>query len=671
MADFNLDSWGLAIDRLGKELDKLKEAIPRRIASGEISPSEAARILDEKRNQIQANKFEGGTWTYPKIEGGTWKYPTIEGGSWAYPKIEGGTWTDPTVEGGTSGNAPTTPSRAGAFLTKEDENLDLDNVDAWNSDVFENPENYGPLIDSGGYLFLVSAQKLKLQKQNAERRAMEQRRQEANRKTKREAEIKAQKAKEKKASQDRQKRNRESRKNDDIRRAEENRSNVPGSSSKEYSATNSDSLPGAVTGVNRFGGKIVGGTKTLEALLERKPGYGQDIKRIKEAYNVRETYPDSDYKADTQKRDYRNSIPRGYRDYMEKTMSQTPNDLSQISKPFYRPKPLTTNQISNRLVGGVGGATQIIGQGFQYKQAFDEQNKYLKHRDYLKNKYGLTDSELLEIQNKYTPKLNYKGWLDGAQHASSELNPEGYDMYGPLGLEDAVKAYKKGMSPQAFRKMWGDDFGDPKAPVGPWAPSKPWGNEGMLPKGGLGQGLKPLVDALKRRSPLDDWENPYKGKTPDQAEEEFFRRNPWTRPGYVPPLDPNYKPIEDAIPAAPPTPDKPPAPDKDPRTKFVGYSISIRVTSRVFGDRTSINSYFLAQPQFFEIEQPLVVEGTANHPDGWKKREYWGIQHAPGILFTPPWRDADTPDDVMPWASKTGVQGDRENPIPIPEQWQI
>ena len=626
MDEFNLDSWGIAIDRWGKELDKLKEAIPRRIASGEVSPAEAVRILDAKRNEVQANKVEAN-----KVEGGTWKYPTVEGGTWKYPTVEGGTWTEPTIEGsdwsrafknpeslgnkdpnlgvlrGAFSDLSTKQKIAGYELKEYKQQIDkwiqsgdvnsyqakelldqkikeintrefqigvsqdlvgvdilqkIDQLDRfyaengiydrtldrplWSPSAimprsrffdpnFTDTSNGigNPMGDLSGdptVLSLVSAQQLKLQKQNAERRAVEVRRQQASQKSKREAEAKAQKEKQRKLSQDQQKRNRESRK-EDLKRAEEYRSSVPGSSSREYSENTLSSSFGEVAGPSRFGGRIVGGTATLEALLERKPGYGQDIRRIKEAYNVREAYPDSDYQTDTEKRDYRNSIPRGYRDYLEKTMSQPPNKLPQTTKrsgggpgrfsPSGRGVPISN--ASGQIIGDINGtfaqdfqrriglkAIEMAGGQDKWNQLSEEQQRKLR----------------LDALDKVTPYLD----------TLKDLWERGNDLWG------------KGS--KAFGRTFDDIFGK----------NKP---NPLLPKtGGLGQGLKPLVDALKRRSPLDDWENPYKGKTPDQAEEEFFRRNPWTRPGYVPPLDPNYQPIEKGIPAAaPPSPDKPPDPN--------------------------------------------------------------------------------------------------------------
>ncbi len=46
-------------DRGDDELKKLKAEIQRRISTGEVSSSEAIRILDQKRNEIQAKRISG------------------------------------------------------------------------------------------------------------------------------------------------------------------------------------------------------------------------------------------------------------------------------------------------------------------------------------------------------------------------------------------------------------------------------------------------------------------------------------------------------------------------------------------------------------------------------------------------------------------------------------
>jgi hypothetical protein len=260
---------------------------------------------------------------------------------------------------------------------------------------------------------------------------------------------------------------------------------------------------------SKFGGKNIGGTKALEEISNKKPGYGQDIRRIKEAY------PNSHYKTDTQNRDYRNSIPRGYRDYMEKTMSQPPTSYRPTRNPSI-PKPsprfgLYPQNVSGQIVGDINSTF-----------AADFQNR-------IKQK-AIDLAGGVDKWNQLSPEEQRQFRLE----AGSKVTP-----YLPLLIE-ALNEGKK-----AFDRLWDKMQGGHPKPFNPRLT-------------GLGQGLKPLVDALKPRSPLDGWENPYHGKTPQQALDEWEGRHPEQDPHYLPPTDPEYKPIANGIPIAPPTPNKPP-----------------------------------------------------------------------------------------------------------------
>ena len=304
------------------------------------------------------------------------------------------------------------------------------------------------------------------------------------------------------------------------------------------------------------------------------------------------------------------------------------------SSPFNLQQPRNLKRASGQDILG------IVNDGLQYEGARKALEDYEKWKNNLAYKNGMTRGQLDAIEQAYTPRKNVWSpfdWISdkfNLPKATKGLGwEEGYDWRtDPLGLEQMVRAAKKGISPRRYRAQFGKEDngqGRDKSPMGPWPTNPDAANPIMNRPFGDGldrpvNGAKDFLEKSKEKlfpDPFKHWTNPYSGMTPDEAEAERYRKEPWLHPHYFPPVDPDYTPIENAIPAALPAPDKPPDPNAGKRP--IKWKVTWRLTHSfpLARGRGSYEYYFdvTSKPEalLIDLEPQPTAFGPSNGTSRW------------------------------------------------------
>lgn len=261
-----------------------------------------------------------------------------------------------------------------------------------------------------------------------------------------------------------------------------------------------------------------------------------EVKRQIEARRARETKEQEARDAVRENK----RIKKEFNERFRKSISQPPNKLPQ-------PRAMPSNSKRRGLgVGNAGG--QIVG---------DINSTFAA--DY-HERIGLRAIELaggLDKWNKLTPEQQ------------RQLRLEARDQVTPY-LDTLRDAWRQGKP--AFDRLWNKIKGERQNP--------------MMPKGGLGGGLKPFQKGLEgiaptKPHPFENWDgSPWRGMTPDEIERDVVDRfEPWRKPGYYPgkedgqppnydPRDPAWKPLG-VLPGDAPIPSPIPSPQTRANSSYV------------------------------------------------------------------------------------------------------
>lgn len=265
----------------------------------------------------------------------------------------------------------------------------------------------------------------------------------------------------------------------------------------------------------------------------------------------------------------RNGTPNNKQGNKNLLPSDGARDRGQIvprSGPSQIPNnsPINLQQPRNLKRGGIPDAVGMVNDGL----AFEAARKAVEDDEYHKNKLaydnGLTRQQLNDVIKAYNPRKDESNIWDKLFRPSEDMQrrraryvgyEEGYDWKtDPLGYESMVKAYKRGMSPAAYRRQFGgDDNGrgdNGRGPMGPYMPNdmpdlKPWTGG---PKD-VADRTKELADDAKRKffpDPWDNWNNPYAGLTSEEALAKWYAENPHADPNFFA-QDPNGKTFPDPV----------------------------------------------------------------------------------------------------------------------------
>lgn len=314
--------------------------------------------------------------------------------------------------------------------------------------------------------------------------------------------------------------------------------------------------------------------------------------------------------------------------------------------PVYIPEaPLNLQGVprnSNRL-----NALGAVTEGLAFKAAVDELNRIGEIRNELARKYGITLNELDSIAQNYSPKRNTFNpfdWMAGRQSERYLGIDDGFDMYkDPLGLENMIKAAKRGVSPAAYRKQFGEDNGRGlnKLPLGPFPQRQSekeeeekakqrWAPKGFSSPSPLD--IKNFTDNARRFfKPKGDsavFGDDFRGKSPDEIDEIIKKR--WRKHNGIPEgnkePERDYDPDKDGV-INPGNPS--PFPDcmefglawKYPNQKDRGFIGWIRQSQ--------------AQADLFKVDEVYVGVASNSYWDTYNDdyHDYWNVRHT---LFKPP-----------------------------------
>jgi hypothetical protein len=250
----------------------------------------------------------------------------------------------------------------------------------------------------------------------------------------------------------------------------------------------------------------------------------------------------------------------------ELPINKNPGSSTQPYRtPIYSPTTPLDLQGAPRNSGRLA-ALGAVTEGLAYKSALDELNRQQQQEIDLAKKYGISRGELDAIKSAYSPEkdvFNPFDWLAGKQSSRKLGQADGYDIYkDPLGLEAMIQAAKRKMSPQAFRKQFGEDNGRApgKMPLGPFPQRQsekeedekakqrwsPQGFDSSLPNAvsNLGKMARKFIPIHGDSANFGD---DFRGLTPDEIDK--IQKDRWKK--------------HNGIPIRPDNEDRPYDPDKD------------------------------------------------------------------------------------------------------------